>query len=110
MTRRFRLPAPVKFYQALVRNKVPAELHTYPKGRHGWGFTDLGIGLDPKVCKDNLGSCRPEFSAALERWLGQQLEGVDGKKDSRKSPGSSSHAGLTRSSTSTLRDRTLTRA
>lgn len=74
----------VKFYQALVRNKVPAELHTYPKGRHGWGFTDLGIGLDPKVCKDNLGSCRPEFSAALERWLGQQLEGVDGKKDRPK--------------------------
>ena len=35
----------VKFYQALVRNKVPAELHTYPKGRHGWGFTDLGLSL-----------------------------------------------------------------
>lgn len=74
----------VKFYQALVRNKVPAELHIYPKGGHGWGFTDLSIGLDPKVCKDNLGSCRPEFSAALERWLGQQLESVDGKKDAPK--------------------------
>lgn len=71
----------MKFYQALVRNKVPAELHIYPKGGHGWGFTDLSIGLDPKVCKDNLGSCRPEFSAALERWLGQQLESVNGKKE-----------------------------
>ena len=71
----------VKFYQALVRNKVPTELHTYPKGGHGWGFTDPGIGIDPEVCKDNLGSCRPEFSAALERWLGQQLESMNGKKE-----------------------------
>lgn len=71
----------VKFYQALVKNKVPAEFHVYPKGGHGWGFTELGIGLDPKICKDRLGSCRPEFSAALERWLGQQLETVNGKKE-----------------------------
>ncbi len=71
----------VKFYQALVMNKVPAELHTYPRGGHGWGFTDPDIGIDPKVYKDNLGSCRPEFSAALERWLGQQLESVNGKKE-----------------------------
>lgn len=74
----------VKFYQTLVRNKVPAELHIYPKGGHGWGFTDLSIGLDPKVCKDKLGSCRPEFSAALERWLGQQLASLDGKKETPK--------------------------
>ena len=74
----------VKFYQALVGNKVPVELHIFPKGGHGWGFTDLSLGLDPKVCKDKLGSCRPEFSAALERWLGQQLENVDGKKDAPK--------------------------
>ena len=74
----------IKFYQALVRNKVSSELHVYPKGGHGWGFTDLGIGLDPKVCKDNLGSCRAEFSAALERWLGQQLASLGGKKEAPK--------------------------
>ena len=74
----------IKFYQALVRNKVSSELHVYPKGGHGWGFTDLGIGLDPKVCKDNLGSCRAEFSDALERWLGQQLASLDGKKEAPK--------------------------
>lgn len=73
----------VKYYQALVRNNVPTELHIYPKGGHGWGFTDLSLGLDPKIYKDNLGSCRPEFSAALERWLGQQLETVDGKKEAQ---------------------------
>lgn len=74
----------VKYYQALVRNNVPTELHIYPKGGHGWGFTDLSLGLDPKIYKDNLGSCRPEFSAALERWLGQQLETVDGKKEAQE--------------------------
>ena len=74
----------IKYYQALVKNNVPTELHIYPKGGHGWGFTDLSLGLDPKVCKDKLTTCRPEFSAALERWLGQQLESVNGKKEAPK--------------------------
>lgn len=65
----------VLFYKSLVKSKVPVELHIYPRGNHGWGFTDLSSGLDPSVCKDNLGSCRPEFSSALERWL----SGLDGK-------------------------------
>ena len=26
----------IRFYQALVRNKVPAEMHLYPKGNHGF--------------------------------------------------------------------------
>jgi acetyl esterase/lipase len=26
------------FYEALVKNGVPAELHVYPKGGHGWGL------------------------------------------------------------------------
>jgi acetyl esterase/lipase len=28
----------LRFYQALVKNKVPAELHLYPTGGHGYGF------------------------------------------------------------------------
>ncbi len=28
----------VMFYEALVRNKVPAELHVYEKGQHGLGM------------------------------------------------------------------------
>lgn len=31
----------IRFYQALIKNKVPAELHLYQKGRHG-------VGLAPK--------------------------------------------------------------
>ena len=30
----------VNYYLALVNNKVPACLHTYPIGGHGWGFRD----------------------------------------------------------------------
>ena len=30
----------IVFYQALLRNAVPAEMHVYPKGRHGWGFIE----------------------------------------------------------------------
>ncbi len=34
----------VLFYEALVKNKVPAELHIYEKGRHG-----LGMNQEPKL-------------------------------------------------------------
>jgi acetyl esterase/lipase len=34
----------VMFYEALVKNKVPAELHIYEKGRHG-----LGMNQEPKL-------------------------------------------------------------
>jgi dipeptidyl aminopeptidase/acylaminoacyl peptidase len=26
----------IRFYQELIRNKVPAEMHLYPKGNHGF--------------------------------------------------------------------------
>ena len=26
----------IQFYEALVKNKVPAEMHLYPKGGHGF--------------------------------------------------------------------------
>ncbi len=28
----------IVFYQALIKNKVPAELHIYEKGGHGFGM------------------------------------------------------------------------
>ena len=28
----------IRFYQACVKNKVPAEMHVYPKGGHGFGM------------------------------------------------------------------------
>ena len=30
----------INYYMALVNNGVPASLHTYPVGGHGWGFRD----------------------------------------------------------------------
>jgi acetyl esterase/lipase len=34
----------VMFYEALIKNKIPAELHIYEKGRHG-----LGMNQEPKL-------------------------------------------------------------
>lgn len=28
----------VRFYEALKRNRIPASLHIFPSGGHGWGF------------------------------------------------------------------------
>jgi dipeptidyl aminopeptidase/acylaminoacyl peptidase len=28
----------VRYYMACIKNKVPAELHLYPKGGHGFGL------------------------------------------------------------------------
>lgn len=45
------------YYDALVELKVPAEMHIYPKGGHGWGFDSSRLDY------------RGEFDAALARWL-----------------------------------------
>ncbi len=56
----------ILFYSALLENKVPAEMHIYPAGGHGWGFSkDKYIGKG----NDRIGYCREEFEASLERWL-----------------------------------------
>ena len=50
----------ILYYDALKENGVPAELHVYPTGRHGWiGRIDYW----------------DEYRAALLRWLGQVREG-----------------------------------
>lgn len=51
----------IVFYQALLRNAVPAEMHVYPKGRHGWGFIE--------------GAPFPyfnEFKTTVLRWIAEQ--------------------------------------
>lgn len=73
------------YFQALAKNKVASEIHLYPYGGHGWGFTDPGtIDVDKKA--DALGDARPEFSASLERWLNDvhrgQIDIAEQKKDS----------------------------
>lgn len=30
----------IRYYQALVKNRVPVSLHCYPVGGHGWGYRD----------------------------------------------------------------------
>ena len=45
----------VAFYDALQKNKVPAEMHIYPNGGHGFG-------LNNKTTKDN-------WVERLENWL-----------------------------------------
>ena len=45
------------YFTTLVNNGVPAVLHTYPEGGHGWGF------------KDSFRFKR-EWTAELEKWLG----------------------------------------
>lgn len=56
----------VMFYNSLLAAGVPAEMHIYPYGGHGWGFSkDKYVGAG----RDNLGYCRNEFEASLSRWL-----------------------------------------
>lgn len=54
------------YYNALIDNDVPVEMHIWPKGNHGWGFEAekyVGKGNDP------FAYARQEFEASLERWL-----------------------------------------
>jgi len=56
----------ILFYGALLKNRVPAEMHIYPSGGHGWGFSkDEFVGKG----NDRIGYCRNEFEASLGRWL-----------------------------------------
>ncbi|OQP53473.1 1,4-beta-xylanase [Niastella yeongjuensis] len=51
----------IYYYEALHKNKVPAELHVYPKGGHGWALNDNFL-------------FKKEWTAALTKWL-QALSG-----------------------------------
>ena len=46
----------VNYYTALVKNKVPASLHTYPVGGHGWGYRDSF-------------PYKRQWTGELEKWL-----------------------------------------
>src|SRR5574344_127054 len=61
------------FYQALINNKVPTELHIYPRGGHGWGFTTSEFGNDP------IGYARNELSGSLERWMKEIHQSRNGR-------------------------------
>ncbi|WP_321331366.1 alpha/beta hydrolase [uncultured Bacteroides sp.] len=46
----------VNYYLALLKNKVPATLHIYPTGGHGWGFRDNFV-------------YKRQWTEELEKWL-----------------------------------------
>jgi acetyl esterase/lipase len=56
----------LRYYNRLVDVGVPAEMHIWPTGGHGWGFSSekfVGKG------KDRFAYARDAFEASLERWL-----------------------------------------
>jgi dipeptidyl aminopeptidase/acylaminoacyl peptidase len=36
----------IVYYEALQKNKVPVEMHLFPKGGHGFGSHQLGLAID----------------------------------------------------------------
>ncbi len=46
----------LRYYRALVQNKVPVAMHLYPIGGHGWGFRNSFI-------------YKEEWTHELEKWL-----------------------------------------
>jgi PelA/Pel-15E family pectate lyase len=51
---------PMNYYQRLLKNHVPAALHIYPEGGHGWGYM-------------NSFKYKQEWTGELEKWLRQMI-------------------------------------
>lgn len=47
----------IRFYRACIKNKVPVEMHLYPKGEHGFG-------LNNKTTDD-------DWMERLKNWMGR---------------------------------------
>ena len=54
------------YYDQLAKNNVYAELHIWPEGGHGWGFSATKI---DSFKNDRFAYARKEFCTSLERWL-----------------------------------------
>lgn len=46
----------IRYYEALIANKIPATMHIYPIGGHGWGFRDSF-------------TYKRQWTEELEKWL-----------------------------------------
>ena len=56
----------LRYYNELINHDVPAEMHIWPKGGHGWGFSEekyVGEG------KDRFSYGRADYYSVLEAWL-----------------------------------------
>lgn len=51
----------IYYYYSLLNNKVPASLHAYPKGGHGWGFRDKF-------------PYKRQWTGELEKWLSEEIQ------------------------------------
>ena len=54
------------YYNRLIEMEVPVEMHIWPKGGHGWGFTSEKFAGEGK---DKFAYGREEFYSSLARWL-----------------------------------------
>lgn len=56
----------LRYYNALIDVDVPVEMHMWPTGGHGWGFSaEKYVGKG----KDRFAYARGDFEDSLERWL-----------------------------------------
>lgn len=65
----------IPYYSRLIECGVSTELHVFPEGGHGWGYSSeqfKGVG------KDKFAHYRPDFERLLERWLTDRRN--DGKE------------------------------
>jgi len=51
----------INYYMELIKNKIPASLHTYPIGGHGWGFHDSF-------------PYKRQWTEELEQWLKEEIQ------------------------------------
>ena len=56
----------LRYYNKLIDNDVPAEMHIYPSGGHGWGFKSAKF---RQTSQDPLEYAREEFETSLASWL-----------------------------------------
>ncbi|MBO4263426.1 MAG: alpha/beta hydrolase [Bacteroidales bacterium] len=53
-----------RYYKRLAFFRIPATMHVFPTGGHGWGFHESGDADDPLGARQ-----RAEFDTLLENWL-----------------------------------------
>ena len=70
----------IPYYTKLIENKVPTELHVFPKGGHGWGYSKAEY---KKNKTDKFGHYRKEFETSLLRWLNDQFQSVNVSKEGK---------------------------
>lgn len=62
----------LRYYSSLIANGVEAEMHIWPSGDHGWGYSKQEYRKPGRI--DPFGYARDEYNASLSRWLGQMLK------------------------------------